>query len=64
MVDDLLREAKSRMQSALDVLEEDLLGIRTGRASPALVEKLQIEYYGSNVPLIQLATISVPDPDN
>ena len=62
MVDDLLREAKSRMQSALDVLEEDLLGIRTGRASPALVEKLQIEYYGSNMPLIQLATISVPEP--
>lgn len=62
MVDDLLREAKSRMQSALDVLEEDLLGIRTGRASPALVEKLQIEYYGSNVSLIQLATISVPEP--
>jgi len=62
MVDDLLREAKSRMQSALDVLEEDLLGIRTGRASPALVEKLQIEYYGSNVSLIQLATISMPEP--
>ncbi|NLA80083.1 MAG: ribosome recycling factor [Chloroflexi bacterium] len=61
MIDDLLRETKTRMQSALDVLEEDLLGIRTGRASPALVEKLQIEYYGSNVSLIQLATISVPE---
>ena len=61
MIDDLSRETKTRMQSALDVLEEDLLGIRTGRASPALVEKLQIEYYGSNVSLIQLATISVPE---
>lgn len=61
MIDDLLRETKTRMQSALDVLEEDLLGIRTGRASPALVERLQIEYYGSNVSLIQLATISVPE---
>ena len=61
MINDLLRDAKGRMQSALDVLSEDLLGIRTGRASPALVEKLQVEYYGSELTLIQLATISVPE---
>lgn len=62
MIDDLLKDAKQRMQAALDVMAEDLVGIRTGRASPALVEKLQVEYYGSNVSLIQLATISVPEP--
>ncbi len=61
MIDDLLKDTKGRMQSALDVLNEDLLGIRTGRASPALVEKLQVEYYGSELTLIQLATISVPE---
>jgi len=49
------------MQGALDVLEDDLIAIRTGRASPALVERLQVEYYGSNLSLIQLATISVPE---
>jgi ribosome recycling factor len=61
MIDDLLRDSKGRMQTTLDVLSEDLLGIRTGRASPALIEKLQVEYYGSPLSLIQIATISVPE---
>lgn len=61
MIDDLLRDSKGRMQTTLDVLSEDLLGIRTGRASPALIEKLQVEYYGSPLSLIQVATISVPE---
>lgn len=61
MIKDLLKDAEQRMQGALDVLDEDLMAIRTGRASPALIEKLQIEYYGSPVPLIQLANISVPE---
>lgn len=62
MIKDILREAAERMQSALDTLEEDLAGIRTGRASPALVERLPVDYYGSSTPLIQLASISVPEP--
>jgi len=62
MIKDILREAVARMQSALDSLEEDLAGIRTGRASPALVERLPVNYYGTNTPLIQLASISVPEP--
>lgn len=61
MINELMRDARGRMQSALDVLSDDLLGIRTGRASPALVEKLQVGYYGSELSLIQLATISVPE---
>lgn len=61
MIDDLLRDSKGRMQTTLNVLSEDLLGIRTGRASPALIEKLQVEYYGSPLSLIQIATISVPE---
>ena len=62
MIKDTLREAAERMQSALDNLEEDLSTIRTGRASPSLVERLPVEYYGMNTPLIQLASISVPEP--
>jgi ribosome recycling factor len=54
-------EADERMKGALEALEEDLAGIRTGRASPALVEKLSVEYYGMPTPLMQLASISVPE---
>ncbi|MBN2501036.1 MAG: ribosome recycling factor [Anaerolineales bacterium] len=62
MINDALKDAYERMKSAMQSLEEDLAGIRTGRASPALVEKLQVEYYGTPTPLNQLASISVPEP--
>ncbi|WP_416210019.1 ribosome recycling factor, partial [Anaerolinea sp.] len=50
------------MKGAIQALEENLAGIRTGRASPALVERLQVEYYGVPTPLMQLASISAPEP--
>src|SRR5690554_1961448 len=50
------------MKGAVTSLKEDLSAIRTGRATPALVEKLMVEYYGQPTPLIQLASISVPEP--
>jgi len=59
---DLLKDADNRMHGAIQSLTDDLAGIRTGRASPALIEKLQVEYYGTPTPLMQLATISVPEP--
>ncbi len=59
---ELLKSAEARMKSAVDALEEDLGGIRTGRASPALVDRLQVEYYGTLTPLNQMATIAVPEP--
>ncbi len=62
MVKESLKEAETRMKGAIQSLEEDLSGIRTGRASPALVERLHVEYYGAPTPLMQLATISAPDP--
>jgi ribosome recycling factor len=62
MLKDIYNEAEARMKGAVQALEEDLAGIRTGRASPALVERLQVEYYGSPTPLIQLASIGVPEP--
>ncbi len=62
MIKDLLREEESKMKKAIDVLKHDLTAIRTGRASPALVEELEVEAYGAVAPLIQLATISAPEP--
>ena len=62
MIKDILKDAESRMKGAIQVLEDDLAGVRTGRASPALVERLQVEYYGMPTPLQQLASISVPEP--
>lgn len=62
MIKDLIKDAENRMKGALQALEDDLATIRTGRASPALIEKLQVEYYGMPTALMQLATISVPEP--
>ncbi|MBX3048719.1 MAG: ribosome recycling factor [Anaerolineales bacterium] len=62
MISDLIKETKNRMQSSVQSLKDDLGAIRTGRATPALVEKLSVEYYGQPTPLMQLASISVPEP--
>jgi ribosome recycling factor len=62
MLKEIHKESEARMRGAIQALEEDLSGIRTGRASPALIERLQVEYYGSPTPLIQLASINVPEP--
>lgn len=62
MIKDVLKEAESRMKSSVQALEEDLAGIRTGRATPALVDRLNVDYYGAATPLRQLATFSVPEP--
>jgi ribosome recycling factor len=62
MVKDALNEAEERMKGAISALSNDLAAIRTGRASPALVERLDVQYYGSPTPLQQLATISAPEP--
>lgn len=61
MIDDILKEAQSKMKSAVHVFEQDLLGIRGGRASTALVERLIVEYYGQDTELRQLATVSTPE---
>ena len=62
MIKDILKDAEARMHQSTTVLKTDLAAIRTGRANPALIEKLQIEYYGTETPLMQLASISVPEP--
>jgi ribosome recycling factor len=62
VIKDILIDAETRMRGAISVLHDDLAVVRTGRASPALVEKLQVEYYGTPTPLQQLASIGVPEP--
>ena len=62
MIKDMLTSAEGRMRGAIQVLHDDLAAVRTGRASPALVERLPIEYYGTPTALMTLATISVPEP--
>ena len=61
MIKEITNDAENRMNGALVSLEEDLTTIRTGRATPALVEKLPIDYFGMPTPLLQLATISIPE---
>ena len=60
--DDILLDAEERMEKAVNVFRDELRGLRTGRATPALVDSLRVEYYGSPTPLKQLAQISTPDP--
>ncbi len=62
MIKDLLKDCESHIQKSIHVLHDDLGTIRTGRANPGLLEKIQIEYYGSPTPLMQLASVSVPEP--
>jgi ribosome recycling factor len=62
VIKDILKDAETRMQGAIHALAADLATIRTGRASPALVERLSVEYYGAPTPLLQLASISIPEP--
>jgi len=60
--DDVLAECKDKMAKAIAHLQGEFASIRTGRASPVFVEKLRVDYYGSEVPLQQLAGFSVPEP--
>jgi len=62
MIKELMNETEMRMDKTLAAMEEDFKSIRTGRASPALVERVMVEYYGMPTPLNQLAVISAPEP--
>jgi ribosome recycling factor len=62
MIKETIQDARERMDKTIEALHIDLRGIRTGRASPALVERVQVEYYGVPTPMNQLAGITVPEP--
>jgi ribosome recycling factor len=62
MIKDLLVDTEERMKKTLESLDDDFKTVRTGRASPALVERVMVVYYGTPTPLQQLAVISAPEP--
>ncbi|WP_137725127.1 ribosome recycling factor [Prescottella subtropica] len=61
MIDEALFEAEEKMEKAITVVKDDLSSIRTGRANPAMFNRVGIEYYGSYTPITQLASINVPE---
>jgi ribosome recycling factor len=62
MIEETIKDAEHRMQSAVGALDRELDTVRTGRARPALVEGLKVEYYGTPTPLNQMAAINAPEP--
>ncbi len=60
--DEILLDAEERMEKAVSVFRGELQGLRTGRATPGLVDSIRVDYYGSPTPLKQLANVSVPEP--
>lgn len=59
---DAIRESEAKMKKAVDALKKNFAGVRTGRANPALLDHINVNYYGAPVPLKQIASISVPEP--
>jgi ribosome recycling factor len=62
MIEDVFNDAKGHMQKTLDAMRRELATLRTGRASPALLEHIRVDYYGTPTPLVQLASTTVPEP--
>ncbi len=61
MIDDVLKETKERMEKSQKAFENEMAKVRTGRASTALLDSVQVDYYGALTPLSQMATVSVPE---
>src|SRR3954462_2121109 len=61
MIKDTISDTEDRMQKAMHALRRDFASIRTGRATPALLDRVTVEYYGTDTPLNQLAGVSAPE---
>jgi ribosome recycling factor len=61
LIEELLQDARERMDKSVDSIRHEFGSVRTGRASPALLDRIQVDYYGTQTPLKQLATISAPE---
>lgn len=61
MIDDVLKEAEATMKKSLEALQRELGTIRTGRATPALIERVLVSYYGTDTPINQVATVTAPE---
>jgi ribosome recycling factor len=61
LIDELLQDARERMEKSVAAIRQEFASVRTGRASPALLDRIAVDYYGTSTPLRQLATISAPE---
>ena len=62
MIENTKKDARMRMEKAVELLRADLLKLRTGKATPALLDSVTVDYYGSRMPIKQVANISAPEP--
>ena len=62
MIDDILKETEERMKKTVEFFRKELASIRAGRATPALLDRITVDYYGTQTPLNQLANVSAPEP--
>lgn len=62
MIDETYRSVEHRMNKAIEIFEQDLASVRAGRATPALLDKVLVDYFGTPTPVNALATVSVPEP--
>lgn len=62
MINDVIADAKARMQKAIEAVRHEFASLRTGRASPTLLEQIRVDYYGVATPITQVATVTVPEP--
>jgi ribosome recycling factor len=62
VIDETLLDAEEKMEKAVAVAKDDFAGIRTGRATPAMFQKIVVDYYGAMTPVVQLASLTVPEP--
>jgi ribosome recycling factor len=61
LIDDLLADGRERMAKSVEAIRHEFGSVRTGRASPALLDRISVDYYGAATPLKQLATVSAPE---
>ena len=62
MLNDIYKEVEERMKKAVEAFKSEITKIRTGRATPAILESIRVDYYGSRIPINQIASILAPDP--
>ena len=62
MINDVIADARARMQKAIEATKHEFASLRTGRASPVLLEQIRVDYYGVPTPITQVATVTVPEP--
>jgi len=62
VINDVLKDTENRMQKSVDAASQDLAAIRTGRANPGILDSIKVDYYGSLIPLKQIANVATPDP--